>query len=111
VDQGVERLRKPEDASGRARQTRPTGCYRVLRDAVGAKNLMEGAVTARSSRERRGDGAAAWSSENSVGEHKPMRGTPGGFSRASLATGSGEDPEAQPVGSEGKRGASNPYGR
>jgi hypothetical protein len=58
ADQGVERLREPEDASGRARQTRPLGCCRVREYAEGAKNLMGGAVATCRTREGH-EGAAA----------------------------------------------------
>jgi hypothetical protein len=64
---------------------------------------MEGAVASDRIREDVGRAAAARSSADSAGERKPMRGSPVKF--ICPAAVAGEHPGAQPVGSEGKRGA------
>jgi hypothetical protein len=111
MEEGVERSRKPEGASGRVRQARPSKAAAASGDTLKGTKPHGRSRIVRSCPRGSGGEAAAWSSKHSVGAHKPMRGSPEWNFWTAPATEADENPGAQPIGSEGKRGALNPYGR
>jgi hypothetical protein len=100
ASRGQENLRTQATGLGKPGQH---SCCHVRGYAEGARNLMEGAEASDRTRESVGRAAAARSSADSAGERKPMRGSSVKF--ICPAAVAGEYPEAQPVGTEGMRGA------